>query len=390
MANTCKPRRSSHRLTVIFWSLALLPAGVTFAETQSGEIDSSQVPAVAVAKSRLEINGFVSLGYNYNFNDPRRRLNDYRVFDYRANSLSLDVAELVLQVPVSERNDVGFRFDVAVGNRVPKVAASSGLFRDEVTGEAENYDLQQFFGSWNTPIGKGVRVDIGKFMTHVGAEVVEGYDGFNDNYTRGFLFGYAIPFAHTGVRASYSFSSKLSGMVMLAQGWDNFTDNNSGKTYGAQLIFNVSPEVTLYTNTLSGPEQADNVRNKRSLIDLIGVFKLSDRFTVTLNYDAAKEQRFDGVSNARWSGVAIYGRYNVSDRFAISSRYEQFEDKQGFRTGVSQRLREWTITNEYRFGPQFLVRGDLRRDSSDHDVFQKQASLSSNQSTVSLNGIYRF
>jgi hypothetical protein len=43
--------------------------------------------------------------------------------------------------------------------------------------------------------------DFGKFVTPLGAEVIETKD--NWNYTRGLLFTWAIPFTHLGARATY-------------------------------------------------------------------------------------------------------------------------------------------------------------------------------------------
>ncbi len=45
-----------------------------------------------------------------------------------------------------------------------------------------------------------MQIDAGKFVTPIGAEVIESQD--NWNYTRSTLFGYAIPFYHTGLRAT--------------------------------------------------------------------------------------------------------------------------------------------------------------------------------------------
>ena len=45
-----------------------------------------------------------------------------------------------------------------------------------------------------------MQCDVGKFVTPIGAEVIESQD--NWNYTRSILFGYAIPFYHVGVRAT--------------------------------------------------------------------------------------------------------------------------------------------------------------------------------------------
>src|SRR5207249_12047271 len=66
-----------------------------------------------------------------------------------------------------------------------------------------------------------LRIDAGKFVTPVGAEFIEGYDGYNDNHSRSLLFTWAIPFTHTGFKLSYPFNDKFTAMVMLVNGWDN-------------------------------------------------------------------------------------------------------------------------------------------------------------------------
>ena len=58
--------------------------------------------------------------------------------------------------------------------------------------------------SYIAPLGKGLRFDAGKFATHMGSEVIGGYDGYNDEFSRGFIFGFGVPFTHTGVKATYA------------------------------------------------------------------------------------------------------------------------------------------------------------------------------------------
>src|SRR5437773_172971 len=60
--------------------------------------------------------------------------------------------------------------------------------------------IEQGYVSWLAD--PKVQFDIGKFVTWNGAEVIESKD--NWNYTRSIQFGFAIPFYHTGVRATIS------------------------------------------------------------------------------------------------------------------------------------------------------------------------------------------
>ena len=193
-------------------TLPLADSGKTPADSAA----STTKAAAALPKwfDEIAVNAFVSTAYIYNANRPATGTNSYRVFDFNDNSFNLDVAELVVQIAPSKPNDAGFRVDFTAGNSIPQIAKS----QDQTVAQ---FDLQQAFVSYIAPIGSGLRFDVGKYITHMGYEVIEGYDGYNDNYSRSILFGYAIPFTHTGVKASYAFSSKVAAMVGVVNGWDS-------------------------------------------------------------------------------------------------------------------------------------------------------------------------
>ena len=86
--------------------------------------------------------------------------------------------------------------------------------------------MQQAYVSLLT--GK-VQWDAGKFVTPMGAEVIESQD--NWNYARSILFGYAIPFYHVGLRATYPVNHKVALGAQLVNGWNNASENNGDKTF---------------------------------------------------------------------------------------------------------------------------------------------------------------
>lgn len=151
----------------------------------------------------ITVNGFLSSSYSYNFNKPDGMKNQFRVFDQDDNSMRVDVVELSVKKDVTNPGEAGFRFDLTAGSSIPKVTRSIGL-------NSGDLDFHQIFVSYIVPVQRGIRVDVGKFVTHMGYEVIEGYDGYNDNESRSFLFGYAIPFTHTGIRANYKISDPVS------------------------------------------------------------------------------------------------------------------------------------------------------------------------------------
>lgn len=346
---------------------------------------------------QITFGGMVSTSWEHNFNSPASRTNQFRIFDTDSGSFNLDVADLVVERTISDPGQVGFRVEVLVGGLVPKVTAAAGLFRD-AQGKAGDLDVLQAYLGYIAPIGRGLRIDVGKFATHVGYEIVEGRDGYNDNHTHSFLFGYAEPITHTGVRFSYPLSEQVSAKLLVVNGWDDVRDNNSGKSVGAQLALTPSPRLSVYANYIGGPEQPDNNSDLRHAFDLVAIAKAGPSLTLSLNGDYGRESRVPlaataggGVRDATWGGVAGYARYAFSERFALVVRGEWFDDPQGARTGYAQTLNEITLTPEYRPHPHLVVRGDLRRDQSNRAVFElSDGAFGTTQVTVSVNALVVF
>lgn len=348
----------------------------------------------------ITLNAYASASYTWNFNNPPNNAVELHAFDYDSNSIRIDAAELVVQKAVTTPGDAGFRLDVSFGP-VAHVAAARGLFRDPTTGIAGDIDLQQAFASYIIPLGHGLRFDAGKFVTPVGAEYIDGYDGFNDNFSRSLLFTWAIPFTHTGFKLTYPFSDKISAMVMLVNGWDNVLDNNSAKSFGVSLAITPIAPLAIYVNYIGGPERDHDDKDFRSLVDLGVVYKLLKRVTVTLNVDYGFDPNavpppmgIPGVTNpsdAQWVGAALYVRVQATRRFAVIGRGELFWDLDGFRTGVAQRLAEFTLTPELHVTDSFVLRGEFRIDQSDQSVFTRNDGATRHyQPTIALNALYAF
>ncbi|MBA3492871.1 MAG: outer membrane beta-barrel protein, partial [Gammaproteobacteria bacterium] len=176
-------------------------------EERLEEKEAAPAPAAAEAGlpdwlKSIEVHSFLSVGYVYNFNDPGSNINTQRFFDSRHNSFRLDDFEFSLLRAAKDPGSVGFRFDMDVGSSIPRVIHSVGLFENEVdpvTGglDPTDIDIRQAFVSYNAPLGNGLTIDLGKYITHFGLEVIEGWPGYNDNYSRSYDFAFAIPFTHT-------------------------------------------------------------------------------------------------------------------------------------------------------------------------------------------------
>jgi hypothetical protein len=311
------------------------------------------------------------------------------VFDTVAGSIRLDVAEVVVQKKASAPGETGFRIDALAGSSIPHVTAASGLFRDDVTGNAGDFDLLQAFATWVAPLGRGLKLDAGKFTTHMGYEVVDGPDGYNDNVSRSFLYGWAVPISHVGLRATYPVTDTFSAQAVVVSGWDDATDNNGKKSVGAQLLYTPTPAVTVAVNAMTGPEKPQNDSDRRDSLDTWATWKASDRWSFAVNADYGTEDGDEtGGGAVWWGGVAGYARVTLHESFSVSLRAEFFRDPQGERTGTNQTLREVTFTPEWKPAKGLAVRGELRHDWSGAPVFEQHGGTSKGQTTAALNVVY--
>ena len=256
--------------------------------------------------SDIKVNGLFSGSYNYNFNNPSDNKIRFRVFDYDNNSFKIDVLELSARRDAINIGDAGFRFDLTTGSSIPAITRSFGLTSGDI-------DFHQLYVSYIAPLGNGIKLDIGKFVTPFGFEVIEGYDGYNDNYSHSFNFGYSIPYTHTGIKASYSFSEAANLGLYIVNGWDNAIDNNRSKSVGLQ--FNLSPltGLNVIPGFMYGPEKTNNNHDNRALVDLVTTYSLSESVAIGLNFDYGNEPNSPADNEtAEWVGLAGYLKYKIS------------------------------------------------------------------------------
>ena len=134
---------------------------------------------------------------------------------------------------------------------------SFGIFRDETTrfrsGNTEKFDLQEAYVSGLVPVGSGLTLKAGKFVTLLGYEVIESPN--NLNFSRGYLFRLAIPLTHTGGLASYTFTDWFNMTAGVVLGWDDSKNVNDSVSYTGQFAFTPLKDFTANLNWIVGPEQ---------------------------------------------------------------------------------------------------------------------------------------
>ncbi len=362
-----------------FLGVGLLLFAVSVFALRAGAEETKKAGMTAEdVKKALGMSVYLQGGYTFNFENPDPRENELRVFDHRANSFIIDLAQLVFvkEAPVG---GIGYKLKLSAGETA-KFIHSRGL------GSSDDvFDLTEAYVSYVAPVGRGLRIDLGKYVTYHGAEVIEAKD--NINYSRSLLFNFAIPFTHTGVKVSYPFTGAFNATFHVVNGWDNTDDNNKAKSFMINFGYSPMEQFSTALNLMYGPEKDNNNSDNRFLLDWVGTIKPVKSLSLILNVDYATEEHSapDG-GEAKWYGVAGIAKYDFNDRYSLALRAEYFKDRDGFRTGTAQALKEITITPEIRLAENLLLRPEYRHDWSDKRVFVSGRRKS--QDTIALGMMY--
>ena len=379
--------------------------------------------SVASLFGPTSVSGFVDGYYQVNFNHPNQGAPNFypgagfRAFDFRDKSLNLNMAELIVdKAPAADSaiGRTGYHVSLGFGDGINVTnffdPGNHGAFTSAYGGAYSQY-LKEAYGSYLAPVGKGLQFDVGKFVTPMGAEVIESKD--NWNYSRSLLFTYAIPLYHFGVRAKYAFNDKYSVTGFVVNGWNNVVDNNSGKTYGFSFTGAPSKPWSYAINYLAGPETTQGtIGNKsassnvpasvdgiwRQTWDAMLMYTPNTQWSFMANYDYGRGDRtiLNAATNPNtlsppvyWTGGAAYAKYSPTANDYLAARYEYFYDHDGFTTITSipvlgtfpasffnaignlnkPHYQEITATYQHTFASYLLGRFEYRHDWSQFPVY---------------------
>jgi Putative beta-barrel porin-2, OmpL-like. bbp2 len=373
-------------------SMPTLPAASLAPNVEDAPAPAPEKVSLAGLLGPTTLSGFVDVFYGYNSNQPVPRVNQYHNFDINSSEIGLNMIELVADKGVSSDSRVGYHIALGFGQAMNQVNQS------EVGpgGTEPNFgqNLKEAYLEYMAPIGKGLQINVGKMVTPVGAELIESKD--NWNYTRGILFAYAIPYFHTGVSAKYAFNDKVALSAYLYNGWNNSTENNSGKTTGFTLAITPNSKFSFIENYLVGPEYTNDNSDYRHIADTVVTFNPTAKLSLMANFDYGRDHVPSGIvgvpsTPAWWTGIAGFIKYAPSDKWYVATRGEWFNDHDGWSTGTPQHLSEFTFTLQRMLAGKLMSRLEVRRDMSDQNTFPyRTADFMDHQNTVTLGLIYAF
>ena len=86
----------------------------------------------------------------------------------------------------------------------------------------------------------------------------------------------------------------------------------------------------------------------------------------------------------------LYFRGQVTSVFAVAPRFEYFDDGGGLVSGAVQKLKDFTLTGEFKSAEGVILKIEFRRDWSNVGAFTKNGNAVNNQNTFTASMVYAF
>ena len=368
------------------------------------------------------ISGHVQSAYQHTFvtrDSPGQA--GARQLNNTGDGFSLNQARVTLEHPLDDHElATGYRVDFLAGQDAQRIH-SFGLFssngneltRRQGIGSTSAMDLEQAYVAFRLPVGAGVEVKFGKFVSLAGAETIAAPG--NWFFSRSYIFGFGEPFTLTGALLSYQWNDWLDTQVGVVNGWDAVQDNNSGKTVvGRAGLTLFDGKLKNAVTVIGGPEQTGNNSNDRWIVDDVLTWQPPmENLLLTLNgLYGSEDGSVDSAGGfhtgtATWWGALASARYQWTPFVTMGLRYEYFSDADGARSdgagigpaplsplarGVDYQAVTWSVWLE-RLMPNLTPRVEVRWDRANEPVFQAQpggGNGTRTQVSVSLDMVYVF
>lgn len=367
-------------------------------EGQKAGAETNKPSALEAWLGASKFSGFASVSYLYNFN--RADTVTGRTFDVNHNEFAANKLKLALEKPTEfsgEKWDAGYRADLIFGQDA-RVIQSAGL------DLGKYIDLEQLYASVNVPIGRGLQVQVGKWVTLMGVEVIE--EVANPNWSEGNQFLYVENFTGTGVQLCYKWTDKIDTQFRVYNGWDVVKDNNSCLSYMGRVGFLPDDKTSIAVVGFAGPEQANDSDAWRYGVNVIASRKLTDKLTVWLQGDYGTEDQNAALpvptKDASWWAGGIWVSYDFCDYFGLAVRGDYVNDCDGARTSgapftapfpanTGQELTSLTVTFNIRPIKNLQVRPEIRWDHSSESLYtDSHGHARENQVTAAIGVAYLF
>lgn len=374
----------------------------------------------ALDDAGITVGGWVEGGYTVSFDAPPNGQLAGRVFDTKNNRVVLNQLEAFVDRPVdygkaaqNHTIDIGGHLDMLYGWDAGLIHSngmldSPGIPAGETSGHYESrahpenqFDLTQAYVDLALPVGSGLRLRFGKFVTLFGNETIN--PTTNAFYSHTYNFGFGIPFTQTGIMGEYKLSDDWLFDAGITRGWNqSLKDNNGDPDFLGEVTYTPQQSDFLKKwkfigNVSLGPQTTNDDSNWWTVLELIASYAATDKWSFTADLLYGNAPHANGGATAQWYGIAGYAAYVFNDYFTFNGRAEWYGDANSFTIGIppgAQNLYEFTINADIKpfpsstLGQNLIIRPELRLDYSNKVFFN--GGTKHEQATFGIDAYYMF
>jgi hypothetical protein len=419
-------------------SLSLNPTVVTADTAAPDGLLMMGLDKAGVAKilkdAKLNIYGWIEGGYTYNHRHGGSGQNDATIFPgpfntERGNRFMMNQLVLRFEKQVDGKTfDVGGMVELMYGSDANRIHATglgyNGSDATDNNSPADSdavanidptwqFDIPQAYVDIGVPIGTGLRVRVGKFVTLLSYETID--PRTNPFYSHSYLFN-AVPFTHVGIMGDYKVNDNLEVQLGITRGWDIGTEDTNGCAIDVlgQIAYKFNNQLNAVFNFSVGPENGlkngssgsySDSGHYRVALDPIVYWQVTKALKVAVEglyvYDGGRDGTVSDTHHYGdvW-GAAGYVAYTVNDMLTVNGRLEKEHYNVNFGgPGVSGNVYEATLgvtitplpKDQYLKG--LSVRPEIRYDFTDssNSPFQAHGGESyKDQLTFGADVIFQF
>jgi hypothetical protein len=369
----------------------------------------------AFKQAGLSVSGFLEAGYTYNH---RKHTSDEPILPgpfnhevgnhFMMNQLDLQIARTV----ATDKFDVGGLVEVIYGTDAAFTHSSGMGFNGHdpttdndpaETGVGDTYranyqfDVLQAYLTINVPVGNGLKITAGKFVSLLGAETINPTG--NLFYSHSWAFS-AVNYTDTGILGTYKVNDMLTVTAGVTRGWDMSLEDTNG-AIDATGSFAITPmkNVNVALNWSVGPENFDDSSHYRTVIDPVVWWQMTDAFKLGFEgiyeYDGGRQGFAPTLSHAYgdyWGGV-VYASYMINDYVTLNGRFEKAHIYlTPSNTNIYDVTAGVTITPFPKdpIGSNLMIRPEVRYDYCEDKIFSIGSGAFHDQLTFAADVIFKF
>lgn len=339
-------------------------------------------------EKKLSFGAFIDSQYAFDFNAPASGDRAFTTQPARHNEFNINLGHVEINYDTEK---VRSRFALQAGTSV-QANYSSEPSNGAVSGGDLSRHIQEARIGYK--LTDKTWIDAGIFFAHVGGEGWISKD--NLTLTRSLVADFS-PYYLSGVKISHAATEALQFILLVANGWQNISENNQDKNIGTGVEYRFD-SVSVAYNTLLGREVSSPLNTGvstsafRHFHDFVIKSRDLTHWEWVIQYDVGFQEKDLHSGSHHWQGALLMARYSLNSSQKISARLEYFQDKAQIVIVTNSPLAfegyGGSVGYDNILEENVLWRTEARYLSTDQPVFAKKLNQSSDSNitlTTSLS-----